>query len=736
MSASSGRVAWVSLWLIIAAAAGAGLVLLFGKQTNPPVATVPTSLPATRAPLAMATGPATEPALVIRTYGQLLHAELPNYPDTRPWAVPVELSDAAHLVLNEPVYVCSRGDIWITRPDADPLPVVLGRAAGESEHLVDRPIEYIIWSINRRGLWEPSAICRKGDGFELISATSSRPIPWHRAYRWDMAMTWVDGAVTRLIVPTDSGVSIITLAGELLEDYCRLLDSAATAPAGVPPPRVLFDLRGLLAWIPADGDFAGSTRVARFLDGKWAYLDATAWPGQIIHLIPMLDGSVLQIRRGSDPGGAQLMIVPLDNPDINQKEIADLTDQLGDDDPDKRVAAYQRLTQYGPGIYPILEKLSPNASPEAQAKIQELLGGKLATKLGGMLVNDNQLTVSARMRDGSVVFFAPHGVSIPQEGQDPKVVSPDFVAIRPGRPVAELPAVVVDRLSKSGGTVAESNDELIVSTSDVGPARYLPPNELDPLLRPSERNFSRLVAIDGRGRWIFAEESSHRTLILDPTVPDPTPRLAIWLIDTGDGGGWSKAEWPVIKRGTAHWIVNERDWQALDQSDVMLTEAPKIVAAPIAATGPSTVSTAANGPLLMLDADGNRYYDGQFTLTIVTPAGKRRVWTLPDQCSGSADQPAWLVSDRQGQLYLFNSVGRIARLRPTLAETQPFVLEAVFGQHVPDFHDVGRIWCDPAGRIAVVYEDSHIALIFPTGQVPPEIEDKILPQDLRRIDGP
>jgi hypothetical protein len=29
-----------------------------------------------------------------------------------------------------------------------------------------------------------------------------------------------------------------------------------------------------------------------------------------------------------------------------------------------------------------------------------------------------------------------------------------------------------------------------------------------------------------------------------------------------------------------------------------------------------------------------------------------------------------------------------------------------------------------------------MALIFPTGQVPPEIEDKILPSDLRRIDSP
>jgi hypothetical protein len=710
------------LWLLIAAAAGVGLVYLFGKQPVPPIAAAPKTRPATLVSPATVPSPATQPVPVIQTYGQLLHADLANYPDTRPWAIPVNLSDAAHLILREPIYVCSRGDLWITRPDADPLPTVLARAAGESEHLVNRPIQYIIWSINRRGLWEPSAICRSGDGFEIVSATDTRPIPWHRAYRWDMAMTWIDGSATRLIVPTDAGVSIMTLGDKPSENYCRLLDSPAKDQQAIPPPRVLFDLRGLLAWIPADGDFAGAARTARYLDGKWVYLDSAAWPSNIIHLVPMLDGSVLQIRRGSDAGSAQLTIVPLDNPDIDEKEIAALTDQLGDDDPDKRVAAYQRLTQYGPGIYPILEKLSPNASPEAQARIRELLEGKLETKLGGLLINDNQLAVTARLPDGGVVFFASHGVSIPQEGQDPKIVSPDFLAVRPGRPVEELPPVVVDRLSKPDATIAGVRDEWVVSTPDVGPARYLPPDQLDPLLSPSERSFSRLLAIDGRGRWLFRDDASQRTLILDPTVPDPTPRLAIWLIDTGDAAGWSKADWPVIRRTTAHWLVNDHDFQPLDPSDEMRTVLPT----PAPTTEPS----------LMTDTDGTRYCDGRMALTIVTAAGRKRTWPLPDACAGSTDQSPWLVGDRQGHLFLFNSTGRIARLRPTPTGAQPLVLEAVFGEHIPDFQDIRRIWCDPAGRIDVVYESSKLALIFPTGQVPPEIEDKILPQDLRRIDAP
>ncbi len=404
------------------------------------------------------------------------------------------------------------------------------------------------------------------------------------------------------------------------------------------------------------------------------------------------------------------------------------------------MAAYQRLIQFGPGIYPILEKLSPNAAPEAQARIREILEGKLATKLGGMLVNDNLLTVAARLRDGGVVFLAPHGVTVPREGQDPKVISPDYLAVRPGRPVQELPAVAVDRLSKSGGTIAGWRDEWIVKSPDVGAARYLPPNQLQPLLRPAERNYSNFLAIDARGRWIFQDPASHATLILDPTVPDPTPRLAIWLIDAGNGAGWNKADWPVIQRGTAHWVINEQDWQALDPSDEMRTDFAKtsfpLAPATIPTSAPAAAPAAVKTPQLLIDADGNRYFDGQTTLTMLTHAGKRFDWPLPDACAGSEDEPAWLVSDDQGHLLLFNSIGRIARLRATPGAAEPFVLEAVFSEHIPDFHDTSRIWRDPAGRIAVAYEGSHMALIFPTGQVPPEIEDKILPQDLRRIDSP
>jgi len=411
--------------------------------------------------------------------------------------------------------------------------------------------------------------------------------------------------------------------------------------------------------------------------------------------------------------------VPLDSPNIDENEIESLTEQLGDDDPDKRESAYERLTQYGPGIYPILQKLSPNASPEAQNRIREVLEGRLATKLDGMLVNDNQLSVRARLPDGGVVFSAPHGVSIPRENQEPQIVSPDVLATRPGQPVRELPAAIVAELSKPGTTITAYRDEWIVTSPGAGPQRFLPPNWLDALLRPSELGFSRFLAIDGRGRWIFYDDASHRTLILDPTVPDPTPRLAIWLIDAGDAG-WTKSGWPALDRGSTKWIVNDHDFQQLDSSVQILAPTP-----------PAEIPRVATVPPLMIDAAGNRYYDGKFDLIISTPKGKTITWPLPVSCAGSADEPAFIAGDTEGHLFLFNCEGRIARLSgPALA------LEAVFERGVPDLGDISRVWCDPAGRIDVVYGGRSLAIIFPTGQIPPEIEDKILPKDLRRIDAP
>jgi len=701
------RFLWV--WTgALAAALAIGLAALSVRRGRPllPLVTHSTThwSTATTTP-----GVAATPA--VRTYAQLLHADLPDYPEPRPFDQPVDLADAAHVILREPVYICPRGDLWIARSDAEALPDVLARAAEQTEHICDRPVQYVLWTVQRKGDWQARAVCRQGREYELVGAKQRLAIPWPRSYHWARAISWDDDGTTRLIVPCDDGVSVITIGKELSESYCRLRQTSesTTAPDAGGPVQVLFDLRGILAWIAADNAAGG--RVARFVDGAWTVLDAAAWPPDIIHLVPLLDGSVLQIRRGADAQTVQLLIVPLDTPRIDQEQVTALAQQLDDEDPDKRLAAFARLTEYGPWAIPILLKLRPEATPEAQARIDQLL----AVTLGGMVVNDNQLTVAARLPDGGAVFLAPHGVSIPQGQRPPQIVLPAYLVLRPGRPVQTLPAAIAHEMDASSSITAV-RDEWVITRPERGPARFLPPNQFVPLLRESERKFSHLAGIDARGRWLLrqADAADSPTLILDPTIPDLTPRLAIWTIDTGSDVGWEQAGWPVIARGKDFWLLTDHGWELMQPPDRMQTQ---LSSAPT--TGPAA--------------------NGSATLTVVGGDGRRQAWKLPPPCVGSVDFPPWVIRSGDGHLFLFNSPDKIVRLRPTTGPQPPgqapFVVEAIFSKDLPAWQSIRRVWLDPAGRIAVAYDQSHLAIIFPSGQVPGEIADQILPKNVRRIEG-
>ncbi|MGA2584867.1 MAG: hypothetical protein ABSG31_16460 [Tepidisphaeraceae bacterium] len=670
MRARTGRILGMMICLLAAMGIGLGLVLFLGRPPAPIAATQPTTMIAATIPDAT-TAPATLPApITVQTYGQVLHRYLLNYPETRPWAAGVDLEDAAHIMLKEPVYVCPRGDLWIKCPDADPLPQVLARAGDEMEHVVDRKIYFVNWSIDAKGQWQPSAVCPTSDGWELVSANQTQPIPWQHNYQWDWATNWDDNGQTRIAVPCDGGVDIITLGKQLTESYCNLCDG--TGP--FPRPHIVFDGRGRLAWCGAEEKINGTSHIARFVDGQWNVLGGDDWPGNVIQLVPMRDGSVMQVRAGADAGSVDLSIVQLESAPIDEQAVTALAEQLGDDDPAKRADAFEELTRYGPGIFPILEKLQADASPEELARIHELLDRRLEAHLGGMLVNENQMTLAARLPDEGAIFFLPEGVSIPRDQDDPLVVKPDYLVIRPSSAWQQAPAAIVSALGPNDH-ISRVRDEWIVTSADKGPERYLPPDQFDVLLRDSEKPFTDLVAIDRRGRWLFREPGAADgpTLLLDPTVPDPNPRLAIWQLAILDNAAWTADDWPSIKRGNENLKLTANGWE-------VMTDQPK--------------TTTTTGP----------------------------------QSDGS-----WRVPDGNGHIFIIQPSGTITRLSANQAGTQPSV-EAVFSKDVPSFSDIQRAWLDPAGRIDVVYGASQIAVIFPTGQIPPELSDQILPRDLFRIE--
>ena len=404
-----------------------------------------------------------------------------------------------------------------------------------------------------------------------------------------------------------------------------------------------------------------------------------------------------------------LSIVPLESADIDQKHIADLVTQLADPDPDKRQSAFAELSQYGPGLAPLLEKLSTDQPPEARLRLKQLLAGKITPALGGMQIIDNRLTVARRQDDGTVLLYAPAGVSVPTSSDEPQKVVPAWLCIRPGGRIdrALPPALVKDQLPTACHLRALHDDWITTDDGTGAGVRRFLGDTFVPLVHPDEQRFSQLIGLDRRGRWLFSDPSQPtQTLILDPTILDPTPRLPVWVIKVPDGSvGWNHNDFPVTKRGGA-WALKADTWEPLPDTDPLITKSP----AP-----PSTQSA------LLTTSDGTKYFDGQTAITTIDKTGQTKTWSLPPSAVGDGDGDVTLIRTNDGVLFLFNHPGRVLRIKPTPAATQPFQLEATFTDSIPPTDHPPRIWLDPLGRIDFVADDNTLVIMFPAGHIPPEI---------------
>lgn len=700
---------------------------------------------------------------------ELVRAAHPDFPATQPLELPVtSLADAARLIFTDPVYLDSNGQLWITRPDAPSVASLLEQAWERAEtkkknatrrfklpqnkdtHEPDEQtfisrdqVVFAYFTFNDMGEPQQQVVVRKPEGnFALINLQGQIELGTRgRQYDWDRARWIPRERDSAIVVPTDTGMSIFRPQARPIELYQEMASAAPATPSTQPatsptnaPPQFLLDPRGLLAWVPPDDGKSPSVGAFRFVDGKWEHLDESrGWPLQILQLVPLLDGSVLQIVTDeTNLISIRVGILDRDVKPIDEGKIVALVAQLSDPKLETREAAHAELTRYGPQVWPILEKLQDAQPPEGRLRIEQLLRQKAQPMLGRLILQPGRGKVVARFADGGALLWAESGVVAPDvdPSQSGAVQAPAWISIRANQPIALAPPAVVNDLDPDRASIEGFADEWIVIHDVDGPMRLLG-NHLEPMLRKSERGqFRDVIGYDSRGRWLF-RGANRSTLIVDPWLPDATPRLPVWRYPVENGAvGWTADNWPVVKSGGA-WVIDADGTRPLKKEEEMFSDIREMPETLLNRSSPATAPTTnPTAPSIGTDGAGGKYFDGKTELRRLDPDGRIIFWTLPDNAVGSWANPKIFEAD--GKLFLFNEAGRVIRLRRAApGSTEPFVIETIFTNNIPNAEDPRRIWLDPAGRIVIATNGNQLTLLFPTGRIPPAIAQRMLASDLK-----
>lgn len=646
--------------------------LVAATRPAPPATTAPSSHPATAvAHEKPATGPTTQLLDIVRLHD-------PKCPTTRRLDEALDLRYAARIVLDDPVHLDNQGNLWITRADApEPFNFLKASSSPTATHVTRDRVAFVYWSQTEKGKWLPNLVVEdpsgKG-GYQLVNYDGRRPLPNPHFFRWDRALVLggVGKAPDQIVVPTATGACAFAFDAtpeEIEKGYLQLVEPERAAFDHT--VQLVMDVGGVIAYVTNAAGTKGAKGVARFAplpkpkdaaaaaadaattpQYKWTVLTGTTgWPDHILHLVPLLDGSVLQIVSAPDDekekDHVSFSINAVAPAAIDVPKVLQLVDQLSSTDQDKRDEAFKTLTTYGPGIAPLLEKVVEDQQPEAQIRIRQLLKNRIEPSLGSMSLVENRMRVVNRLPDGGVIFYAEAGVAIPRDEDTPSYVAPAWLSVRPGRAAELLPNVLVADLSPDKHQVISwgSNDH-VVSDPVLGPEWFIG-NHLEPLLRKSERQFTRFVGIDSTGRWVFRQPpidpikammalvrteeitkevfvapatqpsapefspattqsaSANSVLIVDPHLPDTTPHLPGWLLPASVGkSGWDKDNWPVIymdvKPDPVPWALTEQEWIVIDaKTQKVFTDPTDLPAPPADLPAPDTrpaTTTAATAP--------------------------------------------------------------------------------------------------------------------------------------------
>jgi hypothetical protein len=716
-----------------------------------------------------ATEPATQPAAEEgpkppEDFLSLVKQHHPGYPATQPVSPNLRMKDAGRFVIPEPVYLdLTRGVLFVTRADAPPTAELLKTKDFDQRQVVitrERPV-FVHWGLDARNDWHPCLIV-PGAGeneVELVTRSGRAAMQLKASgYDWPRAFSINE----RVYVPTARGASAIALpvgepAGEIVSP------DLAEQGALHRPVQLLLDNVGVLAWVPpSDGD-AGVAGAVRFVSGRWVTLTPQAWPQGVMHVIPLGDGNAVQLR-AEGGGDVRLAMAALDAPRVDERQIMELVIQLSAPDEETRNKAYEKLAAIGPAMWPVAEKMMDGEPPETQARLKVLLKAKVQPLLGHMELLGRQMqlvarTLDGRLPEGGALLYAPEGVSISRGELEPRVVRPAWIHVTRGPSFELLEEAMVADLDPARSRFDHARGQWLVTDEVFGPRWYLA-GTFYRLLKKQQREFSRFVGIDSAGRYLFQEPGAapasapatqpstltarqSPTLVIDPTLPDPEPRLPVWEA-SGTAVGWTRGDWAVIETAS-FGALGFAEWREVDRKKegffTKPEEAPRIP--PYVSEGPATkpagtqpaerrpagtqpATTPAEAfvlseqemarPLLR-DEQGTWYFNGRTSLKVISKDGTQAAWDLPAIAQGSDEYEPWLVKTRSGLLFLFNQPGRVLRLRQTPKGPEPFAIEATFAKGIPSTPNPTRIWLDPYGRIIVAHGTS-LAVLFPDGYIP------------------
>jgi hypothetical protein len=659
---------------------------------------------------------------------------------------PIPLTSAAHVEIDSPVYLCPRGDLWLMHPAAPPADALLRDAFRTQSHVTRDRVKFARWlppESPNAGLSLHLIVEREGR--DLLLARLPRydkphaPIPLDdtpeptRVRDYARAIAFNDAT----LVPTRSGVSMLRVQSPSLGQLAlneKHLDLQADRPGSV--AHVAMSTVGPIAW-STHADAETPSLVARWVDNDWKLL-ATAesrqgWPVSISHLIPLEDGTVLVLHRQGDRIETASML--LENRGIDEATLVKLIDQLSDPEPEVRDEAQRHISAMGPAAWPTLESRRDSLRAEARVRVDVLLGDRTAPTLFGLRLERGSGRVVARLPDGGIVLQLQGGFSAVNRSGAVQRYAPAWLAIRPGRWPERLADGLIEQISREGRTLRAADIDWIIEHDLDGVLRWMG-NHAEPLNRKGSERFNRFRGIDSRGRWLLSTiDPNGPTLVIDPFLPDPRPRMPVWVMDVSPGqSGWDAEGWPAIRRGGA-WALRGANWVAIKDEEFTT----------------ATIANSAKRVEIGRSRAGDIFSGGVVDLTVRDSSGRESSWLLPPHLVGLVPERTaqnlspQIFETEDGRILLVNAPGRVIRLKrvsqddssnatnadaPKKPDKQPFKVEAVFAGNLP-VSAIRRVWLDPAGRLVFASGTGQLHIAFPGGHIPQDVMNLIPGKELR-----